>query len=151
MVTGTTRLAAGTKWRTMARCAKAQGSTSPVLETPPHALAVRKCVGAGVLRREREGLRAGRALRFALATAISLRGCLVRAVSVLDTLRRPALFGCRERTIRVRGGLPNKNVGYPATVMTRDGALLTVYYGEDSDEVTCIMTTRWQIPEAAAR
>jgi hypothetical protein len=50
-----------------------------------------------------------------------------------------------ERTIRVRGGLPNKNVGYPATVPTRDGSLLTVYYGEDTDGVTCIMTTRWLI------
>jgi len=50
-----------------------------------------------------------------------------------------------ERTIRVRGGLSNKNVGYPATVPTRDGSLLTVYYGEDTDGVTCIMTTRWRI------
>jgi hypothetical protein len=50
-----------------------------------------------------------------------------------------------ERTIRIRGALPNRNVGYPATVITRDAELLTVYYGEDADAVTCIMTTRWRI------
>jgi hypothetical protein len=50
-----------------------------------------------------------------------------------------------DNTIRIRGGLPNKNVGYPATVPTADGRLLTVYYGEDDDGVTCIMTTRWKI------
>lgn len=50
-----------------------------------------------------------------------------------------------DQTIRIRGGLPNKNVGYPATVRCADGSLLTVYYGEDADGVTCIMTTRWKI------
>ena len=52
-----------------------------------------------------------------------------------------------EHSIRIRSGLPSKNLGYPATVATRDGALLTVYYGEDLDGVTCIMGSRWALPD----
>lgn len=51
-----------------------------------------------------------------------------------------------DRTIRIRGGLPGKNLGYPVTLAARDGALLTVYYGEDLDGVTSIMSTQWSIP-----
>ena len=50
-----------------------------------------------------------------------------------------------ERTIRIRGGLPNRDLGYPCTVMAKDGSLYTVYYGQESDGVTCIMATRWRI------
>ncbi len=49
------------------------------------------------------------------------------------------------RTIRIRGGLPNRDLGYPCTVMARDGSLFTVYYGQESDGVTCIMATRWRL------
>lgn len=50
-----------------------------------------------------------------------------------------------EHTICIRGGLPNKDLGYPATVLEDDGRLLTVYYGQDDEGVTCIMATRWRI------
>ena len=47
----------------------------------------------------------------------------------------------------IRADLPSKNLGYPATVIARRGALLTVYYGEDLDGVTGIMGTWWRLPE----
>jgi BNR repeat-like domain len=50
-----------------------------------------------------------------------------------------------ERTIRIRGGLPNKDLGYPCTLLESDGSLFTVYYGQDSDGVTCIWGTRWRL------
>lgn len=50
-----------------------------------------------------------------------------------------------DRTIRIRGGLPNKDLGYPCTILDGDGSLFTVYYGQDSDGVTCIMATRWRL------
>jgi hypothetical protein len=50
-----------------------------------------------------------------------------------------------ERTIRIRGGLPNKDLGYPCTLLDSDGSLFTVYYGQDGDGVTCIMGTRWHL------
>lgn len=50
-----------------------------------------------------------------------------------------------ERTIRIRGGLPNKDLGYPCTLLDDDGSLFTVYYGQDSDGVTCIMATHWRL------
>jgi hypothetical protein len=48
-------------------------------------------------------------------------------------------------TIRIRGGLPNKDLGYPCTVLDADGSLFTLYYGQDGDGVTCIWGTRWQL------
>ena len=50
-----------------------------------------------------------------------------------------------ERTIRIRGGLPNKDLGYPCTILDTDGSLFTVYYGQDGDGVTCIWGTRWRL------
>jgi BNR repeat protein len=50
-----------------------------------------------------------------------------------------------ERTIRIRGGLPNKDLGYPCTILDSDGSLFTVYYGQDGDGVTCIWGTRWRL------
>jgi BNR repeat-like domain len=50
-----------------------------------------------------------------------------------------------DRTIRIRGGLPNKDLGYPCTLLDADGSLFTVYYGQDDDGVTCIMATRWHL------
>ncbi|MFM9845234.1 MAG: sialidase family protein [Dongiaceae bacterium] len=50
-----------------------------------------------------------------------------------------------EGIIQIRGGLPGKNLGYPATIAPGDGTLFTVYYGEDTDLVTCIMATRWRL------
>jgi len=48
-------------------------------------------------------------------------------------------------TIRIRGGLPNKDLGYSCTLLDSDGALFTVYYGQDADGVTCIWGTRWRL------
>jgi hypothetical protein len=50
-----------------------------------------------------------------------------------------------ERTIRIRSGLPNKDLGYPCTLRDADGSLFTVYYGQDAEGVTCIMGTRWRL------
>ncbi len=50
-----------------------------------------------------------------------------------------------ERTIRIRAGLPNKDLGYPCTILAGDGSLFTVYYGQDDDGVTCIWGTRWRL------
>jgi hypothetical protein len=50
-----------------------------------------------------------------------------------------------ERAIRIRSGLPNKDLGYPCTILDGDGSLFTVYYGQGSDGVTCIMATRWRL------
>jgi BNR repeat-like domain len=50
-----------------------------------------------------------------------------------------------ESVIRIRGGLPGKNLGYPVTIDAGDESLFTVYYGEDTDGVTCIMATRWEL------
>jgi hypothetical protein len=50
-----------------------------------------------------------------------------------------------DRVIRIRGGLPNKDLGYPATVLEDDGSLFTVYYGQDGAGVTCIQATRWRL------
>lgn len=47
--------------------------------------------------------------------------------------------------IRIRGGLPGKNLGYPVTIDAGDGLLFSAYYGEDADGVTCIMATRWRL------
>jgi hypothetical protein len=49
-----------------------------------------------------------------------------------------------ERTIRIRDGMRNANLGYPATACLADGALLTLYYGEDESGVTALLATRWR-------
>lgn len=50
-----------------------------------------------------------------------------------------------DQAICIRGGLPNKDLGYPSTVVCSDGALFTVYYGQDRDGVTCIQGTWWRL------
>jgi BNR repeat-like domain len=50
-----------------------------------------------------------------------------------------------EGTIRIRGGLPNKDLGYPCTLIDEKGSLVTIYYGQDSDGLTCIQATRWRL------
>ena len=49
-------------------------------------------------------------------------------------------------TIRIRGGLPNKNLGYPATLAIGGDGFYTAYYAEDGAGCTCIMGTRWKLP-----
>lgn len=50
-----------------------------------------------------------------------------------------------DATIRIRGGLGNRNLGYPSTIMADDGSLFTVYYAEDASRCTCIMATTWRL------
>jgi len=50
-----------------------------------------------------------------------------------------------DRTILIREGMRNGNLGYPVTLDCRDGSLLTLYYGEDDDGVTSILATRWEV------
>ncbi len=47
--------------------------------------------------------------------------------------------------IRIRGGLGNRNLGYPSTLNSDNGDLFTVYYGEDVSRCTCIMATSWRL------
>ena len=49
------------------------------------------------------------------------------------------------RTILIREGMRNGNLGYPVTLDRQDGSLLTVYYGEEDDGVTSILATRWEV------
>jgi hypothetical protein len=50
-----------------------------------------------------------------------------------------------DNIIRIRGGLLNKDLGYPCTILDSDCGLFTVYYGQDLDGVTCIQATRWRL------
>ncbi|MDE0344495.1 MAG: sialidase family protein [Boseongicola sp.] len=47
-------------------------------------------------------------------------------------------------TIRIRGRLRNRNLGYPSTISADDHEFFTVYYAEDHSGCTCIMATRWK-------
>jgi hypothetical protein len=50
-----------------------------------------------------------------------------------------------ERPVRIRGGLPNKDLGYPASLQCSDGRLFTVYYAQDDTGVTTIQGTWWRL------
>jgi len=50
-----------------------------------------------------------------------------------------------DTTIRICGGMLNKNLGYPATIEIESGHLFTIYYGEQPDGVTCILGTYWRL------
>ena len=53
-----------------------------------------------------------------------------------------------EHEILLRDDNVNGDLGYPATVQLNDHELLTVYYQiEQPGEKTCLMTTRWAVPE----
>lgn len=47
--------------------------------------------------------------------------------------------------IRIRDRMGSPNLGYPVTLQLPDGELLTIYYGEDEDDVTVIFGTKWRI------
>ena len=51
-----------------------------------------------------------------------------------------------EQTWSIRDDLPNADLGYPSSVLTSDGRLFTVYYGQDEAGVTCIQASRYFIP-----
>lgn len=42
----------------------------------------------------------------------------------------------------MRDDLPNRDLGYPAAILTAEGHVYTVYYGQGDDGVTCIQATR---------
>jgi hypothetical protein len=50
-----------------------------------------------------------------------------------------------DQTICIRGGLANKNLGYPSTISVNDNWLYTVYYAEDAFRCCCIMATFWKL------
>lgn len=45
----------------------------------------------------------------------------------------------------LRDDFPNRDLGYPGSIMTEDGHIYTVYYGQDEDGVTCIQATRFAL------
>ena len=49
-------------------------------------------------------------------------------------------------TLVIRGGLPNKDLGYPTTLPRADGRLCTFYYAQTPDGVTCIQSTAFRLP-----
>lgn len=52
-----------------------------------------------------------------------------------------------DRGLRIRGPLPNRDLGYPSTLLDDDGSLFTVYYCQDSAGITGIESTRWRLPD----
>ena len=50
--------------------------------------------------------------------------------------------------ILIRDDMRNGNLGYPCTLPGQDGFMLTIYYGEDADGTTVILSTRWAMPGA---
>ncbi len=50
-----------------------------------------------------------------------------------------------EHPMIIRDDFPNRDLGYPAAIPTADGQFYTVYYGQDTDGVTCIQATRFSI------
>jgi hypothetical protein len=50
--------------------------------------------------------------------------------------------------LEIRSDLPSRDLGYPCTV-TAGAELLTVYYGRDAAGLTCILATRWRLPDQA--
>ena len=51
-----------------------------------------------------------------------------------------------ENTICIRGGLPNKDLGYPGTISAESGEFFTVYYCQDVRGITGIEGTFWSAP-----
>jgi BNR repeat-like domain len=45
------------------------------------------------------------------------------------------------RTLRIKGGLPSRDLGYPCTLPSSEGRLVTVYYGQGTDGITSIQST----------
>lgn len=48
-----------------------------------------------------------------------------------------------ENAICIRGGLPNKDLGYPCTIAAGPGEFFTVYYCQDAQGLTGIEATSW--------
>lgn len=52
-----------------------------------------------------------------------------------------------DRIYSIREDLPNRNLGYPSSVIMDYQTVYTVYYGEDEQGVTCIMGTSFSVKE----
>lgn len=50
-----------------------------------------------------------------------------------------------DHPLMLRADLPNRDLGYPASLLMRDGRIFTIYYGQDTDGVTCIQATSYTI------
>jgi BNR repeat-like domain len=50
-----------------------------------------------------------------------------------------------DKAIRIRGKLPNRDLGYPVTVLLADGSLFSVYYCQDDGGVTGVEFTNWRL------
>ncbi|MCX8062227.1 MAG: glycoside hydrolase [Anaerolineales bacterium] len=46
-----------------------------------------------------------------------------------------------DETLVICSNLPNGDLGYPSSVLRSDGSIFTVYYGQDKDGVTCILSS----------
>jgi len=52
-----------------------------------------------------------------------------------------------DQILSVRDDLPNKDLGYPSSVLADDGSIFSVYYGQDTDGVTCIQASKFYLEE----
>ncbi|MBI2719084.1 MAG: exo-alpha-sialidase [Rhizobiales bacterium] len=51
----------------------------------------------------------------------------------------------QRQPVMIRRHLPNRDLGYPASVLLADGSLFTVYYCQDAGGVTGVEFTRWRL------
>jgi hypothetical protein len=52
-----------------------------------------------------------------------------------------------DNILEIRNDLPNRDLGYPSSVLAEDGSIFCVYYGQDSDGVTCIQSSQFFLEE----
>ncbi len=50
-----------------------------------------------------------------------------------------------DRPLVIRGDLPNRDLGYPSAILMEDGRICAVYYGQDTDGITCIQATCFRL------
>ena len=50
-----------------------------------------------------------------------------------------------ENEILIRTDFPDRDVGYPTSIQLDDGRIFTVYYGKDTDGVTCIQGSYYEV------
>lgn len=52
-----------------------------------------------------------------------------------------------QNILAIRDDFPNRNLGYPSSLLAPDGSVYCVYYGEDTDGVTCIHSSQFFLEE----
>lgn len=50
----------------------------------------------------------------------------------------------------LRDEFPNGDLGYPTSAQLADGSVITAYYGQDTDGVTCIQASTYSLPDSRA-